>query len=67
MPVMDHTLQVGDPVQVIAGAHRGHQGQVVELGDASSSRHTVRCLDHAPDGEVLRVSKVHVQRTSTRA
>ena len=66
MPVMDHTLQVGDAVQVIAGPHRGHQATVLALGDATSSRHTVRCLDHDVDGEVLRVSKVHVQRAPGR-
>jgi ribosomal protein L24 len=63
MAIMDHTLQVGDAVRVIAGPHRGHSARVVELGDATASRHTVRCLSHGqPDGETLRVSKVHVQR-----
>lgn len=59
MQVADHTLQVGDDVRLIAGTHRGHQALLVQLGDDSSSRHTVRC----EDGQTMRVSKAHVQRT----
>ncbi|WP_426566434.1 hypothetical protein ACPPVT_07760 [Angustibacter sp. McL0619] len=59
MAVTDHTLQVGDDVRLIAGAHRGHLAQLVQLGGDTSSRHTVRC----EDGQTVRVSKAHVQRT----
>ncbi|GAA4359123.1 hypothetical protein GCM10023145_32530 [Angustibacter luteus] len=58
MPVTDHTLEVGDDVHLIAGAHRGHRAQLLQVGDDTSSRHTVRC----EDGDTLRVSKAHVQR-----
>jgi hypothetical protein len=65
MPIMDHTLQVGDAVRLVAGRHNGHVARLVEVGDATSSRHTVHCLEHpGPDGETLRVSKAHVQRDS---
>jgi hypothetical protein len=53
MPVTDHTLQVGDDVRLIAGA------LLVQLGDDTSSRHTVAC----EDGQTVRISKAHVQRT----
>ena len=54
---------LADSVRLIAGPHRGHTGRLLELGGETTSRHTVRCLSHAaPDGETLRVSKVHVQR-----
>ncbi|GAB3593867.1 hypothetical protein GCM10027446_16750 [Angustibacter peucedani] len=58
MAVTDQTLEIGDDVQVIAGAHRGHRATLVEVGGATSSRHVVRCQD----GETVRLSKVHVQR-----
>ena len=59
MAVADHTLRVGDDVRLIAGPHGGHRALVVQLGDDTSSRHTVRC----EDGQTVRVSKAHVQRT----
>ncbi len=62
MAVADHTLNVGDDVHVIAGAHQGHRATLVALADPTSSRHTVRC----EDGQTVRLSKVHVQRSSDR-
>jgi hypothetical protein len=59
MSVTDHTLQVGDDVQLIAGPRRGHRARLVQLGGDTSSRHTVRF----EDGQTARVSKAHVQRT----
>jgi ribosomal protein L24 len=58
--VADHTLTVGDDVRVIAGAHQGHQATIVALAEPSGSRHTVHC----EDGQTVRLSTVHVQRTS---
>jgi len=59
MAVVDHTLSIGDDVEVIAGAHQGHRATLVALADPTGSRHTVQC----EDGQTVRLSKVHVQRT----
>jgi hypothetical protein len=58
MAVVDHSLDVGDDVQLIAGAHQGHRATVVQLAEPTGSRHTLQC----EDGQTVRVSKVHVQR-----
>jgi ribosomal protein L24 len=61
MAVVDHSLDVGDDVHVIAGPHQGHRATVVQLADPTGSRHTVRC----EDGQTVRLSKVHVQRAAS--
>ncbi len=58
MAVTDHSLAVGDVVQVVAGPHEGHRATLVEVGGPASSRHVLRCQD----GDTVRLSKAHVQR-----
>lgn len=63
MAVADHNLDVGDDVHVIAGPHQGHRATVLELAAPTGSRHTVQC----EDGQTVRLSKVHVQRSGPAA